>query len=167
VLEPAASPAPALSPVARKAIDYSDLETWMAHADNVIRQTRRNLDQLPQGLRRAERAVSTADIALKFLAEAYQLPDLAQGTAGHHFIALGGQVFMNAGFGASRQRYRPTVLARRSKRRSANSLMVTDDNQHGLHPVATNQSGFANQKCYLYLLTLSDRRTKPSNSLPQ
>jgi len=30
----------------RKAIDYSDLEAWMAHADDVIRQTRRSLDQL-------------------------------------------------------------------------------------------------------------------------
>jgi hypothetical protein len=51
VLEPVASPAPALSPVPRKAIDYSDLETWMAHADDVIRQTRRSLDQLAPGLR--------------------------------------------------------------------------------------------------------------------
>jgi hypothetical protein len=38
--------------VARKAIDYGDLETWMAHADAVIRQTRRNLDQMPQGVRK-------------------------------------------------------------------------------------------------------------------
>lgn len=50
-LEPVSIPAPALSPLDRKAIDYSDLETWMAHADDVIRQTRRNLDQLAQGLR--------------------------------------------------------------------------------------------------------------------
>jgi hypothetical protein len=56
VLEPVAIPAPALSPVARKAIDYSDLETWMAHADTVIRQTRRNLDQLAPGLRKVESA---------------------------------------------------------------------------------------------------------------
>jgi len=42
-----------LSPVVRKAIDYSDLETWMAHADTVIRQTRRNLDQLASGLRKS------------------------------------------------------------------------------------------------------------------
>ncbi len=47
-----AIPAAALSPVARKAIDYSDRETWMAHADTVIRQTRRNLDQLAPGLRK-------------------------------------------------------------------------------------------------------------------
>jgi hypothetical protein len=46
VQEPVASSPPALSPVARKAIDYSDLETWMAHAETVIRQTRRNLDLL-------------------------------------------------------------------------------------------------------------------------
>jgi hypothetical protein len=52
VVEPVASPAPALSPVVRKAIDYSDLETWMAHADTVIRQTRRNLDQLAHGVRK-------------------------------------------------------------------------------------------------------------------
>jgi hypothetical protein len=51
VLEPVASPAPALSPVVRKAIDYSDLDAWMAHADDVIRQTKRNLDQLAPGLR--------------------------------------------------------------------------------------------------------------------
>jgi hypothetical protein len=52
VLESVAIPAPSLSPEARKAIDYSDLETWMAHADDVIRQTRRNLDQLAPGLRK-------------------------------------------------------------------------------------------------------------------
>jgi len=52
VAEPVASPAPVLSPVVRKAIDYSDLETWMAHADTVIRQTKRNLDQLAPGLRK-------------------------------------------------------------------------------------------------------------------
>jgi hypothetical protein len=45
VPETVATPTPALSPVAGKAIDYSDLETWMAHADGVIRQTRRSLDQ--------------------------------------------------------------------------------------------------------------------------
>jgi len=52
VLEPAATPAPAVSPVVRKAIDYSDLETWMAHADAVIRQTRRNLNQMTQDVRK-------------------------------------------------------------------------------------------------------------------
>jgi len=52
VLETASTPTPALSPVVRKAINYSDLETWMAHADAVIRQTRRNLDQLAPGLRK-------------------------------------------------------------------------------------------------------------------
>jgi hypothetical protein len=46
VVESVATPAPAVSPVDRKAIDYSDLEAWMAHADGVIRQTRRSLDQL-------------------------------------------------------------------------------------------------------------------------
>jgi hypothetical protein len=46
VPESVATPAPAVSPVDRKAIDYSDLEAWMAHADGVIRQTRRSLDQL-------------------------------------------------------------------------------------------------------------------------
>ncbi len=53
VLEPVASPAPALSPMARRTIDYSDLEIWMAHAESVIRQTRRNLDQLAPGLRKS------------------------------------------------------------------------------------------------------------------
>jgi hypothetical protein len=52
VLEPVAIQSPALSPVVRKAIDYSDLEAWMSHADDVIRQTRRNLDQLAPGLRK-------------------------------------------------------------------------------------------------------------------
>jgi hypothetical protein len=52
VLETVPNQAPVLTPVARKAIDYSDLETWMAHADTVIRQTRRSLDQLAPGLRK-------------------------------------------------------------------------------------------------------------------
>jgi hypothetical protein len=52
VLEPVVSPAPAISPVDRKAIDYSDLEAWMANADTVIRQTRRNLDKLVTGERK-------------------------------------------------------------------------------------------------------------------
>jgi hypothetical protein len=52
VLEPVPTPAPALSPIIRKAIDYSDLETWMAHADAVIRQTKRKLDQMAQGVRK-------------------------------------------------------------------------------------------------------------------
>ena len=35
-----------LTPVERRAIDYSDLEHWMAHADQVIRHTRRSLETL-------------------------------------------------------------------------------------------------------------------------
>jgi hypothetical protein len=35
-----------LTPIDRKAIDYSDLSHWMAHADRVIRDTRRSLDAL-------------------------------------------------------------------------------------------------------------------------
>jgi hypothetical protein len=35
-----------LTPIERKAIDYSELEHWMAHADQVIRDTRRTLDAL-------------------------------------------------------------------------------------------------------------------------
>jgi hypothetical protein len=38
-----------LTPIERKAIDYSDLEHWMAHADQVIRDTRRTLDALAPG----------------------------------------------------------------------------------------------------------------------
>ena len=38
-----------LPPIERKAIDYSDLEHWMAHADRVIRDTRRTLDRLAHG----------------------------------------------------------------------------------------------------------------------
>jgi hypothetical protein len=46
VPESVATPASEVSVMDRKAIDYSDLEAWMAHADTVIRQTRRSLDQL-------------------------------------------------------------------------------------------------------------------------
>jgi hypothetical protein len=35
-----------LTPIERKAIDYSELEHWMAHADQAIRDTRRALDAL-------------------------------------------------------------------------------------------------------------------------
>jgi hypothetical protein len=35
-----------LTPIEHKAIDYSDLEHWMAHADPVVRDTRRTLDAL-------------------------------------------------------------------------------------------------------------------------
>jgi len=51
----AAAPAPAppperrLTPVERKAIDYSDIDAWMAHADQVIRHTRRTLDAVARG----------------------------------------------------------------------------------------------------------------------
>jgi hypothetical protein len=38
-----------LTPIERKAIDYSELEHWMAHADQVIRDTRRRLDALARG----------------------------------------------------------------------------------------------------------------------
>ena len=38
-----------LTPIERKAIDYSDLEHWMAHAEQVIRDTRRTLDALARG----------------------------------------------------------------------------------------------------------------------
>jgi hypothetical protein len=38
-----------LTPIERKAIDYSDLEHWMAHADQVIRNTRWALDALARG----------------------------------------------------------------------------------------------------------------------
>jgi hypothetical protein len=38
-----------LTPIERRAIDYSELEHWMAHADQVIRDTRRRLDALARG----------------------------------------------------------------------------------------------------------------------
>jgi hypothetical protein len=38
-----------LTPIERKAVDYSELEHWMAHADQVIRDTRRTLDALARG----------------------------------------------------------------------------------------------------------------------
>ncbi len=49
--EPPPPPPPdrPLTPIERKAIDYSDLEHWMAHADQVIRDTRRALDALARG----------------------------------------------------------------------------------------------------------------------
>ncbi len=37
------------TPIERKAIDYSDLEQLMAHADLAIRDTRRVLDALARG----------------------------------------------------------------------------------------------------------------------
>jgi hypothetical protein len=38
-----------LTPIERKAIDYSDLAHWMAHADRVIRDTRRSIDAIRRG----------------------------------------------------------------------------------------------------------------------
>ena len=54
IREEAALPPPPLpdrpqTPIERKAIDYSDLEHWMAHADQVIRDTCRTLDELARG----------------------------------------------------------------------------------------------------------------------
>ena len=37
------------TPFERKAIDYSELEYWMANAERVIRDTRRTLDALARG----------------------------------------------------------------------------------------------------------------------
>ena len=39
-------PPPPLTPIERQALDYSDLEHWMAHLDQTIRQTRRVLQAL-------------------------------------------------------------------------------------------------------------------------
>jgi hypothetical protein len=39
-------PPPPLSPIERRAFDYSDLDHWMAHADQAIRQTKRTLQAL-------------------------------------------------------------------------------------------------------------------------
>jgi hypothetical protein len=38
-----------VTPIERKAIDYSDLAHWMAHADRVIRDTRRSIDAIRRG----------------------------------------------------------------------------------------------------------------------
>jgi hypothetical protein len=38
-----------LTPIERKSIDYSDLSHWMAHADRVMRDTRRSLDAIRRG----------------------------------------------------------------------------------------------------------------------
>jgi hypothetical protein len=43
---PPSPPEKPLTPIDRKAIDYSDLTHWMAHADQVIRNTRRTLDAM-------------------------------------------------------------------------------------------------------------------------
>jgi hypothetical protein len=40
------APLPPLTPIERRAFDYSDLEHWMAHLDQTIRQTRRTLQTL-------------------------------------------------------------------------------------------------------------------------
>jgi hypothetical protein len=45
-LPPPSLPDRPLTPIERNAIDYSDLEHWMAHADQVIRDTRRRLSAL-------------------------------------------------------------------------------------------------------------------------
>ena len=44
---------PPLGPIERRSLDYSDLEHWMAHSDQVVRTTRRALEQLAQGSRTA------------------------------------------------------------------------------------------------------------------
>jgi hypothetical protein len=48
-LPPPPLPDRPLTPIERKAIDYSELEHWMAHADQVIRDTRSRLDALARG----------------------------------------------------------------------------------------------------------------------
>jgi hypothetical protein len=48
-LPPPPLPDRPLTPIERRAIDYSELEHWMAHADEVIRDTRRTLDVLARG----------------------------------------------------------------------------------------------------------------------
>jgi hypothetical protein len=50
--EPPPQPPPpeiVLTPIERRAIDYSELEQWMAQAEHAIRSTRRTLDSLTQG----------------------------------------------------------------------------------------------------------------------
>ena len=44
-------PLPPLGPTERRSLDYSDLEHWMAHSDQVVRTTRRALEQLRQAPR--------------------------------------------------------------------------------------------------------------------
>ncbi len=39
-------PLPPLSPIERRSFDYSDLDHWMAHADQAIRQAKRTLQAL-------------------------------------------------------------------------------------------------------------------------
>ena len=39
-------PLPPLTPIERRAFDYSDLEHWMAHLDQTVRQARRTLQTL-------------------------------------------------------------------------------------------------------------------------
>ncbi len=57
-LPPPPLPDRPLTPIERKAIDYSDLEHWMAHADQVMRDTRRALDALARGDDRSDWALS-------------------------------------------------------------------------------------------------------------
>jgi hypothetical protein len=44
-------PLPPLGPIERRKLDYSDLEHWVAHSDQVVRTTRRALERLAQGSR--------------------------------------------------------------------------------------------------------------------
>ena len=46
-------PLPPLTPIERRALDYSDLTQWMAHMDQTIRQTRRALTDLRRPVDRA------------------------------------------------------------------------------------------------------------------
>lgn len=46
VAEAPPSPLPPLTPIQRRAFDYSDLEHWMAHLDQTVRQARRTLQTL-------------------------------------------------------------------------------------------------------------------------
>ena len=40
---------PPLTPVERREFEYGDLEHWVAHLGQVLRQTRRSLDALARG----------------------------------------------------------------------------------------------------------------------
>ncbi len=50
LVQPSPLPEPPLSPVERREFDYSEIDHWMAHADQTIQKARSTLDQLARGI---------------------------------------------------------------------------------------------------------------------
>ena len=56
------APLPPVSVLERRTIDYSELDYWMAHADQLIRITRRRLERLAPGPTDAAREALTRQL---------------------------------------------------------------------------------------------------------